>query len=221
MQIQQLKVQFVTFVVTYFFDKWAGEGIAKLEEKLGLTPGSLMVVADAAVGVAVASVAVHTFGMSGSILSSAVQGFYIALAIFVVMNLFGYYKTEYKCTADGYWPAIESPKYGVLDVAGIGVWNGLNNDTMQKKSIEAAQYKARRLIIDVLNMQNQGDLYKDVIPSQIMTGRKEDVEFANALIQTNICDHIGMDSVSGVCGGNTRAGVWENPQTVAWTHIGF
>lgn len=220
-QLQELKVQFVTFVVTYFFDQWAGEGIAKLEEKYGLTPGSLMVVADAAVGVGVASIAVNYYGMNASILSNAVQGLYVALAIFVIMNLFGYYKTEYKCTADGYWPAIESPQYSVVDVANIGVWNGTDNSQMEKKSIEAAQYKARRLIVDILSMQNSGDLYKDVIPSQIMTGRKEDVEFANALIQTNLCDHIGLDSVGGVCGGNTRAGVWENPQTVAWTHIGF
>jgi hypothetical protein len=91
---------------------------------------------------------------------------------------------------------------------------------MKNKSIAAAQYKARRLVVDVLTAQEE-PLYSDVTPSQIMTGRQEDVDFVNSLVNSNICSHIDRESVGGICGGDTLAGVWANPQTVAWTHIGF
>ena len=91
-------------------------------------------------------------------------------------------------------------------------------------SIKAAQYKARRLIQDVLAM-HENPLFADVYPSQIMTGRQEDADALEYSIQTNLCDKIGETVKNGICGDNSdgaaHAGVWGNSQTVAWTHIGF
>lgn len=221
--VQSMKVQFTAMVVNYFVDKWFGEGIASLEEKWNLTPGSLGIVIDAAVSWGVAAVAHTAFGASSSIVSQAAGAFWVGVGIFVVMNLFGVYKVEVRlvCSADGYWPEMEpAPSSAVSDVSGIGTWDGMNSIVMKRKSIETAQYKASRLIGDLLTMQ-YNPAFKDIVPSQVMTGRREDVAFWNNTVDENVCKYIGMNSLGGVCGGNTRAGLWANPQTIAWTHIGF
>lgn len=189
------KAQLIAFVVTTVFSKQ----IAKAEESLGLVQGT------------------------GSMLvTMLITGFNpISLGVFVVMNLFMVYKVELKCSADGYYPYIQAKTSpNVVDVTGLGVWDGMNQETSKQKAMEAAQYKASRLIGDVLSMQ-ESPKYADVIPSQIMTGRQEDVDFWNPAITYYICSKLGNTSIKGICGGNTRAGVWKNPQTVAVTHIGF
>lgn len=173
--------------------------ISSMEESLGLVPGT-----------------------GAMLVTMFITGFDpISVGIFVLMNLFGYYKVELKCSADGYYPEIErKPNPDLYDVTGLGVWNGMSKSTMQAKSIQAAQYKARILVGDMLDMQYKRP-YENIIPSQIMTGRQEDVDFWNTQITVSMCSKIGLTSIGGICGGNTRAGVWKNPQTVAWTHVGF
>lgn len=190
-----MKGQLIAMVVNIVFAKQ----IAAAEEKLGLVSGT------------------------GSMLvTMMITGFNpVSVAIFIAMNLFGVYKTELKCDADGYYPRIEpAPSASVADITGLGVWNGMNQNTMKQKSMQAAQYKAQRLIGDALTMQ-ESSKFKDIIPSQIMTGRQEDVDFWDNGITEYLCSKIGNTSVKGICGGDTRAGVWKNPQTVALTHIGF
>ncbi len=190
-----VKGQLIAMVVTMVFSKQ----IAAAEQSLGLVPGT------------------------GSMLvTMMITGFNpVGVAIFILFNLFGVYKVELICNADGYYPGIEpAPSADVSDITGIGNWNGMNQNTMKQKSMQAAQYKAKRLIGDALTMQ-ESVKYKDLVPSQMMTGRNEDVEYWDSSITDYLCSKLGNTSVKGVCGGNTRAGVWENPQTVALTHIGF
>jgi hypothetical protein len=52
------------------------------------------------------------------------------------------------------------------------------------------------------------------IPSQIMVGRQEDVDYWSYKTDEVICSKVGG------CAG-TRAGMWKNPQTTFYTHIGF
>ncbi|MFA7252939.1 MAG: hypothetical protein WC107_00110 [Patescibacteria group bacterium] len=127
------------------------------------------------------------------------------------------------------------------DISGIGVFGGnaahssALNKTLEKKKILAAQYKARRLIGDVLSIQYDSK-YNDstgeaLIPTQIMTGRSEDVTFWNDMVSTNICQQrLGKDAlaVNGICLGfdsegkaKTKEGLWANTQTTVWTHVGF
>jgi hypothetical protein len=63
------------------------------------------------------------------------------------------------------------------------------------------------------------------IPVQIMTGRVEDVGPNVQLVKNNVCDKVGSSDVqenTAVCSGwRSRSGLWANPQTTSWTHIGF
>ncbi|MCX6808332.1 MAG: hypothetical protein NTW50_01530 [Candidatus Berkelbacteria bacterium] len=143
---------------------------------------------------------------------------------------------ELFCTGDGYYPQLEKPDPINKDV-GTGVWGGDVQDPnfqqiMQEHFISTAQYKARRLIGDVLQTQNSSQ-YNDpdqevTVPHQILTGRREDVEYWKNSITVNMCQIVLGSSAQAyyedgkaVCGGNTRVGVWYDPSSVAWTHIGF
>ncbi len=204
--------------ITDYINKAFGKQIAAFETALGLVPGSTSILIGAGVSYGLMAAA-HSFGWLVSAPNPATL--LIALGMFVLVNLFGVYKVELKCSADGYYPEMESPpSENVTDVTGLGVWDGINPATMQQKMIEAAKYKSKRLVGDIIYMQNN-PVYKNVIPSQIMTGRQEDVDFWNSAVSNQICDKIGLTAIGGVCGGDTRAGIWQNPQTVAWTHIGF
>ncbi len=216
--INTLVISFISDQITKYIYAMFGEGIAQFEQKFGLVPGSMAILIGAGVSFGVATglhaLFPHAFGSMGP------AGLYAALAMFVVINLFGFYKTEIKCDADGYFPAIETPSMAVDSNSGIGEWDGQDSNAAQNSSIAAAQYKAKRLILDALEM-HKNPIYKDTYPSQIMTGRNEDVIAVNDAITENMCSKIGLISIAGICGGNTRAGVWENPQTTTYTHIGF
>jgi hypothetical protein len=222
LQNLQLQISIYTKIATYFIDRWLAGTYSDIEESLNLVPGSLPIVVDAAVGIGVTSLVAHGASRA-ALMNSAVSGFYVALAIFVLVNLFGVYKVDIKltCNADGYWPEFEPiPSSNVADISGIGTWDGMNAAIMKRKTIEAAQYKASRLIGDILYMQ-ENDAFKDIVPSQIMTGRAEDVKTWNNVVSDYMCKWIGLTAQGGICGGNTRAGIWANPQTIAWTHIGY
>lgn len=195
----QLKAAMITFIVTTLFSKQ----LAQMDAALGLVPGS----AAALVGIGVQ----FFFPMLGVP--------WLAIAMFVLMNLFGVYKIEMKCTADGYYPGIQkAPDPNVKDNGGLGVFDGLNAATKKKEFVRAAQYKARVLLGDVLAMPERFDDQR-MTPSQIMTGRKEDVDYWFPKTAEVIYKFTGLPDANGEL--PSRAGLWQNPQTTAYTHIGF
>jgi hypothetical protein len=215
------KTALMQAVISIAVQKILGKALAGIEDSLGLVPGSLTPV-----------VATAIFNAVAKFFAVDPVSWTITIALFVLTNLFGVYKMEYWCNADGYYPALQEPNYEQNDVTDLGRWGGKLgkglDEKMQEGAIKAAQYKAKRLIGDILMVQYSKKFNdsngQPLIPTQVMTGRKEDVVFWNNLITTNMCQAKLGDTkayaVEGVCSG-TRMGVWENPQTVAWTHIGF
>jgi len=149
----------------------------------------------------------------------------LAIVTFLITNLFGVYKTLLRCTADGYYPSLESPPdSSIWDNPGLGTFDGMNSKEREANYIEAAQYKADRLIKDVLEMAElTGD--ETLVPVQIMTGRKEDIIANVDMVNYTICPKVGYGNAypgTGICSGfRSRSGLWQNPQTVSYTHIGF
>ena len=191
--IAAMRAELISFVITTVFS----EQIGQAEEAIGLVPGT----GGMLVGMAVSY-------LLGAAVNPAV------IAIFVIQNLFGVYKQVLVCTADGYYPGIESePDPSVVDFAGLGKFNGRNQKLVKENYIKAAQYKARTLAGDALMLSERiGD--ELAIPSQIMVGRQEDVDYWSYKTDEVICSKVGG------CAG-TRAGMWKNPQTTFYTHIGF
>lgn len=191
--VTALKAELISFVISIVFAKQ----IAAVESALGLVPGTGAIL----VGIGVSY-----------LLGAAINPW--AVAAFILINLFGVYKVELRCTADGYYPAIESPPDpSVYDNPEMGVFDGFNNKKKKEYFVKAAQYKAKTLAGDALMLSERiGD--ELAIPSQIMVGRQEDVDYWNYKIDEVICSKIGG------CAG-TRAGMWKNPQTTFYTHIGF
>jgi hypothetical protein len=191
--VTALKAELVSFIITTLFAKQA----AAVETALGLVPGA---------GAILVSMAVSY--LMGAAISP------ITIAIFVLMNLFGVYKVEMKCTADGYYPDIDPPTDpSMYDNGNLGVFDGMDSNTRKDGYITAARYKARTLAGDALMLSERiGD--ETAIPSQIMVGRQEDVDYWQYKTNEVICDKIGGCE-------ETRAGMWKNPQTTGYTHIGF
>ncbi|MEI8061264.1 MAG: hypothetical protein WCG99_03140 [Candidatus Berkelbacteria bacterium] len=199
----------ITFVITTVFAKQ----LRSFESKLGLVPGT----ADLLVSMVVTILVVGLmFGPVGFV-AAVVVALIVSAVLFVVINLFGVYRTELWCTADGYYPAgypgQDPNNDSYYDNGHLGVFNGLDANAQKNGSIAAARYKARTLAGDALALAERiGD--KTAIPSQIMVGRQEDVDYWQYKTNSVICNLIGG------CAG-TRAGVWYNPQTTGYTHIGF
>lgn len=207
-KMTDIKASLVTIAITALFSKQ----IAAMEESLGLVPGS----GGLLVGMAVGWLMGASFNPIGA-------------AIFVVMNLFGVYKVEVICTADGYYPAVQ-PKTDSTkwDNPNLGTFNALNAKVREKRYIEASQYKTNRLAIDLFEMPvRTGD--KDLVPLQVMTGREESALLAKPLVLENLCKAKfdisefmmgNNDLETAVCAG-TKVGIWKNPQNNDNTHIGF
>ncbi|MFA5158263.1 MAG: hypothetical protein WC451_03725 [Patescibacteria group bacterium] len=197
----QIKAELISFIITTVFSKQT----AQVEEALNLVPGTGAMLVSSAV----------SYLTTGAIP-------WMALAMFVIVNLFGVYKVEVICTADGYYPAIGIPSSTnpagsddptIYDNGNLGTFDGMNNNDRKDGYIEAARYKVRTVIGDALMLaEKSGD--ETAVPSQIMTGRQEDVDYWNYKIDEEICDLIGG------CEG-TRAGAWLNQQTTSYIHIGF
>lgn len=217
------------FAIDLMVEKLLGKMIGQLEAALEIPAGALL----SLISLAIYNFVAPMFGLN----AVAPWMWQLAAVIFVLQFFFGYYRVEYWCTADGYYPKIGHADYN-NDISGLGVWGGnvanseRINKVMKENMIASAQYKAKRLIGDMLTMQ-YSTKYRDsnnepIIPMQMMTGRGEDPKYWNNLITTNLCQKImGEDSSAiyqdgrSVCDGDTYDGVWVNPQTVAWTHIGF
>jgi len=221
--------------VSLAVQKLLGAQIGGVEEDLGMIPGTLE-----------GMVTVLVYNAVAPMLNLAAINPWAAVAIAIAGYLLGE-KVYYYCSADGYYPEIGKPNADENDISGIGVWGGRIknsqtekfNELQKQKYILAAQYKARRLISDMIQLQNR-PRYVDhdsqpIIPVQIMTGRQEDVDYFDG--QGSISDYIckprlGDEAVScgGICGttqgdggckSTTRMGIWRNPQNVPFTHIGF
>jgi hypothetical protein len=219
------------------------------ERDLGMLPGTLMPLVSSIVTAAIIFVwnaAMSAIGWNCLLLTQTAWCPWLAIGIAVfglIYALFNSTKYFYWCTGDGYYPSIGSLDYN-KDVAGFG-WIGGRIDKgagfigplMSQYGVKLAQYKARRLIGDMLDLQNSSrfrDSYgEEIIPIQIMTGRKADVDFWKEGIDTNMCQKVlGPEYMScdGMCGKATsdggcvsasRMGIWANTQTTGWTHIGF
>lgn len=172
------------------------------DEKLGLPPGTLQHI---------------IIGIVTSNPEEILKG--------VITLLFGVHSIDVVCTANGNYPSMEStPDATKWDVANLGNFDGMSTTARQQGYMRAAQYKAGQLVFDMLAARDRtGDA--DLVPTQIMTGRVEDVGPNATLVQDTICDRAGSSSLqdnTAICSGwRSRAGVWANPQTTAWTHIGF
>lgn len=200
-KVDGLKADLYAAAITFIIQTVFAKQIASFEQMLGLVPGSG--------GLLVTMAVSAIFGVALT----------VPLIMFVALNLFGFYKTEYLCTPDGYYPKLESPPDpGIWDVSGIGHFDALKPKIREAKYIESAQYKANRLIGDLLEMPVKKEDEK-LVPTQIMTGRREDVWAWAPYIQ-GICDKVGGKPKDGLCSG-TKAGIWANPQTTSYTHIGF
>jgi hypothetical protein len=228
-KFEDAKGAMVLVLVTILIQKFFGDEISSVETALGLVPGSLL---------PVVSLAVYNFAIA-PLFGLGPMGWTMVLVMFLLTNLFGVYKVEIFCTADGYFPLIDKPKqayYNSRDT-GFGQWGGRVDDKnfnkrMQAKYIESAQYKARVLIGNALSVQENSRFAgetpeSDVIPRQILTGRAEDVDYWKAAVDRGICKPIfGENNMvfsdgRAICDGDSRDGLWQNKQTVAWTHIGF
>lgn len=198
--VAQIVVAKLQEMLMEFVGKIIGKLTAAIEEKLGLVPGSLQ--------------ALIMTGFSP-----------IGIIIFVITNLTGTYKTLLVCTGDGYYPSLESPPDDtVWDNGHLGTFDGLKADAREGYNIKAAQYKADRLIKDVLQMaEATGD--EELVPVQIMTGRQEDIGPNVEGVEYAVCPKVqsaGVYAGTAICNGwGSRSGLWSNPQTTAWTHIGF
>lgn len=234
--------------------KLVGKEIAGIEEDLGMIPGTLEQLVSTLAYQYVVAPALHAvFGVNWFLGPWGI----IASVLIAALGWLAGAQYYYQCNADGYYSTSKpndindgdiqrsgTPNYDQNDVSDIGEWGGKLTSkraealqkTMQQKYIAAAQYKAKRLIGDMLMLPTEAK-YNDasgepVMPIQIMTGRKEDVEYWNALITSNMCQARFGPSViacGGICGEKsadgtcttTLMGIWSNPQTTAWTHIGF
>ena len=201
--VASAKADAIAFAINMVFSKEVGQA----EKALGLVPG--------------------TGAMLVTMLTQLAMGAVnpISLAIFIAINLVGVYKQEVICSADGSYPRIEDlPDPTKWDVAGLGEFNSADEKIRDTSFIAAAQYKAGQLVFDLLLMKDRtGDA--EQVPVQIMTGRVEDVGPNVQLVKNSICDKVGSSNVqenTAVCAGwRSRSGLWANPQTTNWTHIGF
>ena len=284
--ILRLIVYFVSPAIQRTIYAVWGDDIRQFEADNGLVPGSLDILINAVIDLVVAILlvalvwALTATAILGPETGAIIMGaalllvsillnalLFVAIPLFILSNLFGVYEVDIYCTADGYYPYIDSarstrhsgflgvnhqynqtypPSYVTKDndISGLGIWGGKINGRqeevtkiMQNNSIAAAQYKAKTLIGDLLNLQ-KFTKYNDssnepTVPIQIMTGRQVDVDYWSSTIGTNMCQaRLGKEytSVNGICGrvnargemtSTTRMGVWKNLQNVAFTHIGF
>jgi hypothetical protein len=255
-QVNVAKTELYSFVLTTALNAIFGKDFGNFDKDMNFVPGTTAML----VGLAVESMTtllLHCFDLTTAVIS---------LATIVIMNLFGIYRYDVYCSADGFYPDGSKAKWNLStslalqyggapaasfttpslsnnpddisrltntpNATGLGIWDGSNNQTHQAKSIAAAQVRARQLIGDLLYMQDS-PRFREAIPNQIMTGSQRDVEYWAKAADEKLCKKMGndyyFDPAQGNCrsgsrtnpGAPTRVGVWKNPQTTAFTHVGF
>ena len=204
-KLKNIKTDLYAAMISFVIDLAFSKQIASLEQAIGLVPGSGALLVTMAVNI--------LLGVSVT----------VPLVMFIALNLFGVYKTIFSCTPDGYYPAMESPPDSNKwdSASGVGTFNALNPRIREQKYIESAQYKANRLVGDLYEMPYRtGD--ENLVPTQVMTGRREDVISWAPYLNDTVCTKVGGGDASddGICNG-TKAGLWQNPQMTSYTHIGF
>lgn len=258
-QITQIKVQLISFVITTVLNAAFAKDFANFDDSMNWVPGttsqlvglavygltSLLItgaINPVALGIQFAFIMFNQLtGVYRSDVYCTADGFWpegtkkkigffsmIAFPVVgIVVHAFSESFTSYSTN-----PVDEERLNSADSPTGLKIWDGKNQDVHKHMSIKAAQARANQLIGDLLQMQYNPQ-FRDVIPNQIMTGRKEDVTYWNQLINDNLCKRMGSDytAVDGVCyagdgsvvdnNHRTRAGVWNNAQTTAFTHIGF
>ncbi|MFA6963190.1 MAG: hypothetical protein WC227_00520 [Patescibacteria group bacterium] len=248
-KFQAAKDLVAAIIIEILIGKALGKIVAGWEQDLGMIPGTLMPLVSGIVTfvfIFVWNTVMATIGAEVLMLSQVPGLQWLAIAIAVIGFIGGMLfstKYFYWCTADGYYPRVGSFDYN-KDVGGFGEIGGridrgaaFLGPLMATYGVKVAQYKARQLVGDMLALQNSPrfkDSYgDDIVPIQIMTGRKVDVDFWKESIDTNMCkkmldeDYIACDGMCGKatsdggCVSTSRMGVWANPQTIGWTHIGF
>lgn len=199
-----LKADAITFVITFAFQKQ----LYAMDQKLGLVPGSSAML----VGIGI-----------DLLITGAANP--VAVAIFVVTNLFGTYRIDVVCTACGYYPAGHS-RTGLFvgfaltteetiyenqnPTCPLGEFDGTSEDAFKTNAIAAAQWKVNQLINDVLEMsQKLND--DNLTPTQIMTYSQEDVE---SLAST-------LNDLYGPASTRMNSGLWANELMWDHIHIGY
>lgn len=206
-KMTEFKAAIVTIIITTLFS----DQIASAEEALGLVPGTGSILVGMIIG--------HFMG--------AAFNPYVAI-MFIVLNLFGVYKVEMLCTADGYYPVKESPTDpSKWDNGNLGVFDAFNEKVRQKRYIEAAQYKTDRLVMDLYEMPYRtGD--KNLVPLQVMVGRDETIGPVKPLVMSTACAKFGIKKFimgengleTAICSG-TKVGIWKNAQYADKVYFAF
>jgi hypothetical protein len=163
-----------SLVINIFVSQVFGEKLARIDQKLGLVPGSMAMIVSTGIA--------YSSGFLGP------AGLMAAAVVFLITNLFGTYKIKLVCTADGYYPGIaNAPTDPALNL-GLGVFDGMNPQNYQNGMMRAAQAKINDLISDMMDM---GYHYRDggnfsiepydkpdelTKPIQIITFRQQDLD---------------------------------------------
>lgn len=199
----QIKASLVAFVITAIFK----DQLLELDQSLGLVPGSSALLV---------TMAAQYF------IAGAISPW--TIAIFVILNLFGVYKVEVKCSACGYYPVIEEqristggfsfrrepPEWAKACNSILPVFNGMNENSYKQNVIKAAQYYVHKFTSDTLYMDEKLKM-SYMLPTQIIVFRDEDVTpFASDLYRKY-----------GPAGFRLNSGLWTNSLMWDHIHVGF
>jgi len=199
----QIKASLVAFVITSIFK----DQLLELDQALGLVPGSSALLV---------TMAAQYF------IAGAISPW--TIAIFVLLNLFGVYKVEVKCSACGYYPYKDDKATGILGggtrvppdwvdktcTEKLPIFNGMDENGYKQNAIKAAQYYVHKFTKDSLYMDEKLKM-SYMLPTQIIVFRKEDVTpFASDLARKY-----------GPAGFRLNSGLWTNYLMWDRIHVGF
>jgi len=199
--VDAIKAEAITFVINSAFQKQ----LVAVDQKLGLVPGSSAMI----VGMAA------QFWITGGVSP-------ITIGLFILTNLFGVYRVDVTCTACGYYPEMGGSPGWVLghgnisqilhtaNICPLGEFNGQDQASFRQGTVKAAQWKVNQLIADVLNIDDKTK-DKNLLPTQIMTLRQDDVDSFSTLLNNKY----GLPASRG------NSGLWANPLMWDHIHIGY
>ncbi|TSC96107.1 MAG: hypothetical protein CEN88_393 [Candidatus Berkelbacteria bacterium Licking1014_2] len=114
------------------------------------------------------------------------------------------------CTADGYYPYLEPPNSNSGAYLGLGTFDGMNPLAYRQGVMKAAQAKTRDLIDDLY--QQADKTKKKSLPSQIMTYRKDDIDYFVGRSE-KLYGQLPSDDF--------RRGLWQNDLLWDAIHVGY
>ena len=212
--VNQVKGELIALAVTTIINAVWGDKMVALDQKLGLTPGSMSMVVGAAVYL--------YFVPSPDPLTVGIM-----IAMFVLTNLFGVYKVKLVCSADGYYPSLETAPADPALNLGLGVFDGMNPKNYQAGIMRASQAKINDLISDMMDLgyhyQDEGKFSlepfdepdENTKPIQILTFSQNDLDsFFGTLRYRQV---FNSDPPSG----ENRQGIGISKDMAEVVHIGF